>query len=257
MDRKRVLVTGLSGVIGTAIRPTLEERYEIASLSRSGVDTLPDARNFRASITDLDAIAPAFEGVDTVVHLAADARATDEHGVDAPWESMLQNNIVGTYNVFEAARGAGVRRVISASSGMTIVGYESDPPWSDLVSGDPSRVPASWPRITRDDEPRPISLYGVSKLVGEDLARYFVATSDLSIICLRIGGVSANDTPSGARGASIYCSHADITQMVVKCIDAPDDVRFDIFYAVSNNRLSYRDIEHAKTVVGYEPTSGA
>ena len=257
MTKRRVLVTGLSGAVGSAIRPALEERYEVAALSRTGVDGVPDALNFRGAVQDADAIRPAFEGVDTVVHLAADGGAHSSQGMNSGWDAMLQNNIIGAYNVFSAARDAGVKRVVFASTGATVLGYEHESPWRELVSDDASKTPESWPNVTRDSEPKPFSLYAVSKLVGEDLARYFVNTSDMSIICLRIGGVGARDVVNGIRGRSIYCSHADMAQMAVKCIEAPESVRFDIFYVVSNNRYGYRDISHAREVVGYEPTGSA
>jgi len=114
MADRRVLVTGLSGAVGSAIRPALEERYEVAALSRSGVNGVPDALNFRGAVQDAAAIAPAFQGVDTVIHLAADGGAHSTEGMNAGWDSMLQNNVVGTYNVFAAARDAGVKRVIFA-----------------------------------------------------------------------------------------------------------------------------------------------
>jgi len=79
----------------------------------------------------------------------------------------------------------------------------------------------------------------------------------MSIICLRIGGVGARDVVNGVRGRSIYCSHADMAQMAVKCVEAPSSVRFDIFYVVSNNKYGYRDISHARDMVGYEPTGSA
>jgi nucleoside-diphosphate-sugar epimerase len=257
MADRRVLVTGLSGAVGSAIRPALEERYEVAALSRSGVNGVPDALNFRGAVQDAAAIAPAFQGVDTVIHLAADGGAHSTEGMNAGWDSMLQNNVVGTYNVFAAARDAGVKRVIFASTGATVIGYEQESPWRDLVSEDDSATPASWPNVTRDSEPKPYSLYGASKLIGEDLARFFVNTSDMSIICLRIGGVGARDVVNGVRGRSIYCSHADMAQMAVKCVEAPSSARFDIFYVVSNNKYGYRDISHARDMVGYEPTGSA
>src|SRR5262249_62234956 len=82
-----------------------------------------------ADIADLDAIAPAFKGVDTVVHLAA------RTGSSEVFEELLRANVIGTYNVFEAARRAGVKRVVYASSGATVSAWERDPPYSALVAG--------------------------------------------------------------------------------------------------------------------------
>ena len=103
-ERRRVLVTGLGGAVGAAIRPALEERYEVVALSRGGVEGLPTERDIRADIASLEEIAPAFEGVDTVVHLAAYGGVNSPRGMwDASWEEVLRNNISGTRNVFEAS----------------------------------------------------------------------------------------------------------------------------------------------------------
>ena len=109
----------------------------------------------------------------------------------------------------------------------------------------------------RDWAPRPISLYGVSKLFGEGLARYFVETSRMSFIGLRISGINAANKPSPGRDISIWCSHRDMAQMAVKCIEAPPSVQFDIFYVTSNNAFRFQDLEHARRVVGFEPQDAA
>jgi len=257
MGKKRVLVTGLNGAVGCGIRRALEERYELVSLSRSGVDGLPPERNFRADIADMDAIRPAFEGVDAVVHLAADGGVQSPHRMDTPWPSMLHSNIIGTYNVFESAAQAGVRRIVFASSGATTNGYEDLPPYREIVEGEYDRVPVPWPMVTHESEPRPITLYGVSKLFGEDLGRYYVLNRGLSVICVRIGGLNPEDLPRNVREKSIFTSHRDMSQMTVKCIEAPESVRFDIFYAISNNRWNYRDVSHSKEIIGYVPEDSA
>lgn len=256
-QKRKIVVTGLNGVIGRAIRSLLEERYEVMALSRSGVDGLPRQNIYKADISDLKAIQPAFAGIDTVVHLAGAGGASSQFADDQiPWESILRTNIIGTYNVFEAARHANVRRIIFASSGATVIGYEEDFPYSELIDATSPEIPDSWPLVTQESEPKPRSLYGVSKLFGEDLARYYVGISQMSIICLRIGLVLESNIPKPGRGMSIWCSHKDITQMVYKCIEAADSLRFDIFYVTSKNTRGYRDLEHARKVVGFYPTEG-
>lgn len=257
MSKRRVLVTGLNGAVGCAIRAALEERYEVVSLSRRGVDGLPPERNFKADVSDMDAIRPAFEGVDTVIHLAADGGVQSAHRMETPWPSMLRNNIVGTYNVFECALQAGARRIVFASSGSTTNGYEELSPWKEIVDGDYDRVPVPWPMVTHESEPRPVTLYGVSKLFGEDLGRYYALRHGMSVICVRIGGLNPEDLPRTVREKSILITHRDMSQFVVKCIEAPEKVRFDIFYAISNNRWNYRDISHAREVIGYSPEDSA
>jgi nucleoside-diphosphate-sugar epimerase len=248
MARKKVLVTGMSGLIGSAVRRHLGDKYELSALNRRDVPGVPC---HRADITDLEAILPAFEGQEAVVHLAATVRG------DATWEELLAHNMTGTYNVFEAARRAGVKRLVYASSGATISGWEREMPYRALAEGSYDQVPETWAKLTHRTPVWPGGLYGCSKVWGEALARHFSDTSDLSILCLRIGAVKSEDRPQTARDFSVWCSQRDIVQMIERCIDAPESLRFDIYYALSNNRWGYRDLEHARQVVGFVPQDAA
>ena len=247
MTKKRVLITGLSGVIGTGIIMYLEEKYELSALNRRDVPGVPC---HRADIADLGAIKPAFEGKDVVVHLAASLG-------NASWEDTLHVNLIGCYNVFEASRLAGVKRVIFASSGATVWGYESDFPYNAIMAGEYEKVPSEWPLLTAESPVRPHGLYGCSKVWGEALGRYCSDMFGISVICLRYGRVKAEDRPTTPRDFAVWCSLRDSAQMVERCIDAPESVRFDIFYVLSSNRWRHRDIEHARQVVGYEPQDSA
>jgi len=260
MDQRRVLVTGLGGAVGAAIRPALEERYEVVALSRGGVEGLPPERNVKADIAVLEEIEAAFEGVDTVVHLAAYGGVNSPRGMwEAPWEEILRNNISGTRNVFEASLRAGVRRVVFASSGATMSGYQSVSPYAEITRGEYDRVPSEWRMLRPGDEPRPLNLYAVSKLFGEDLARLYVGTTDLSIICLRIGACSASGRPREGDpwNQAIFVSHRDVTDLIVRSIEAPEDVRFDIFFGISDNRWRFRDFSHSTEVLGHVPRDAA
>src|SRR6202162_2115122 len=175
MARRSVLVTGMSGLIGRALRKELEGRFDLRALNRGAVEGVPC---HRADIGALEAIAPAFEGVDTVVHLAADATSANP-----PWDSILKNNVTGTYNVYEAARRAKVKRVVFASSGATVSGIEKDKPYSDLGAGR-YEGRTSCPMLTHLSPVRPAVLYGVSKVWGETLGRQFAVTHGLSVICI-------------------------------------------------------------------------
>lgn len=245
---KRILVTGMSGLIGGAVRQHLESRYNLTALNRSLV---PGVRTVQADIAEFDSILPAFEGQDTVVHFAASARGSD------PWERVRDPNLIGVYNVFEAARRAGVSRVIFASSGSTISGWEQVQPYRALVNGDYENVLPPWPMITHETPVRPAGVYGATKVWGEALARQFTDSSELSIICLRIGLVNEDNRPTDSRQFSVWCSQRDISQMVERCIIAPSELKFDIFYALSRNKWGYRDISHAREVVGFEPNDEA
>jgi nucleoside-diphosphate-sugar epimerase len=244
---RRILVTGMSGLIGGAVRRRLEGRVALRALNRrtvEGVDT------HQADIADLEAIAPAFRDMDAVVHLAANVAS------NPPMEAIARDNVVGTHNVFEAARRAGVHRVIYASSGATVSEWEREEPFASLVAGRYEGL-TRWPVLTHESPTRPHGLYGCSKLWGEALARYFADTAGMSMLCLRIGRVTEADRPANPREFSVWCSQRDVAQMVERCLDAPADVRFDVFFVCSDNSWSYRDITHARSVVGFVPEDRA
>ncbi len=248
MARRPVLVTGMSGLIGRALRSLLEGRADLRALNRGAVEGVPC---HRADIADLEAIAPAFAGVDTVVHLAADATSPNP-----PWDSILRNNVTGTYNVYEAARRTGVKRVVFASSGATVSGIEKDKPYRDLVAGRYEGL-TSWPMVTHLSPVRPAALYGVSKVWGEALGRQFADTHGLSVICVRIGRVHAEDRPMSPRDFSVWCSQRDIVRLIERCVEAPEALRYDIFFGTSRNKWGYRDLEHPRAVLGWEPVDAA
>jgi nucleoside-diphosphate-sugar epimerase len=255
-EKLKLLVTGLNGVVGTALRPALEERYTLSALSRSGVAGVPDDRVFKANITDIDSLRPAFEGIDVVLNLAADGGKSSEAGMDAGWDSMLHNNIIGAYNVLEVARQAGVSRVVLASSGATSNGYELEEPYKSLVSTEDVELPESWDMVDEFSEPKPVSLYGVTKLFGEDLGRYYALTTPLSVINLRISSCGPVDEAAPGRAQANWSSHRDLQQLTVKIIEAPAELKFDIFWATSDNKKLFRDNSHAKEVLGYAPQDG-
>ena len=245
---QKVLVTGMSGLIGSALRQQLGDKYDLSALNRRDI---PGIVCHCADIADLGAIQPAFEGKETVVHLAALASNT------ATWEEILHHNIIGTYNVFEASRRAGVKRVIFASSGSTVVGWETTSPYLALIQENPPKPLPNWDKLTRESTTWPDGLYGCSKIWGEVLAHHFTDTSALSILCIRIGAVNRPNRPSRAREFSVWCSQRDIVHMIERCIEAPQDLRYDIFFAISNNSLSYRDTSHAQKTLGFEAQDSA
>ena len=245
---KKVLITGMSGLIGGILKDHLQQAggYELAALNRRRVEGVT---NFQADIADLEAIKPAFVGQDVVVHLAAYLGGQD-------WEGQHSGNVLGAYNVYEAARLAGVKRVVFASSGNAIRGFESVQPYADIAAGNYDRIPADFPMITHE-QVWPLALYGAAKVWGEALGRHFADAFDMSFICVRIGAVRTPDRPTSVRENASWLSYRDIAQMLQKCIDAPDSVKYDIFFAVSNNRWNYRDLSHPKNVIGYEPQDSA
>lgn len=248
MTKPNLLMTGMSGLIGGVLRQALEPSYRLTALNRREI---PGVSCYQADISDFDAIRPAFDGQDVVIHLAARA------GRDYTWDEIQRYNVTGTYNVFEASRQAGVKRVLFASSGAIISGWEREEPYKAIAEGRYEDVPPAWPKIKHNALPRPFGLYGTSKLWGEGLARHYTDASDLSILCLRISEVTQENRPVETRQFSMWCSYRDLVQMVTKCLAAPETLRFDIFYVVSNNHWNYRDLTHAREVVGFIPEDEA
>ena len=229
-----VLITGMSGLIGGILRRHLEDvgGYQLRALNRRAVEGVECVQ---ADISDLEAIQPAFEGIDVVVHLAAFLGGE-------VWEGHLSGNIIGAYNVYEAARRAGVSRVVFASSGAAAMGVEQTPPYDAIVAGRYDDVPERFERITTETT-WPAGIYGACKVWGEALGRHFSDAHGLSVLCVRIGRVNEENRPTNPAEFSRYLSHRDIAQMLQRCIDAPDDLKYDVFFAISNNRWGYRDIE--------------
>ncbi len=97
----------------------------------------------------------------------------------------------------------------------------------------------------------------VSEAWGEAVGRYYADSFGISVICVRFGWIPENNRPGPKRSFAVWCSHRDATQMVDKSISAPDGLRFDIFFAVSNNKYNYRDLTHARDVIGFVPQDSA
>jgi nucleoside-diphosphate-sugar epimerase len=254
---RRVLVTGGDGIIGSVVRRTLADAYELSFLTLRPASFASHVGN----ITRLASIRPAFRGVDAVVHLAGAS------SVDSPWEQVLANNVVGTYNVFEAARQAGVKRVVYASSNHTIGMYEAEgaPGIYDLDDGRAFDVSVPV---------RPDSLYGVSKVFGEALGRLYADRHQMDVICLRIGAVRESDDPTKAEAGrpfepfpvlttdqsrkrlrAVWLSHRDCAQLIQRALEAP--VHWAVVYGISNNPRRFWDLRGARDLLGYEPMDSA
>jgi len=254
MGARRVLVTGAEGVIGTAVREHLAGRFELVSLTL----TPQDFPSHVADISELEAIRPAFDNVDAVVHLAGLA------SLEAPWDGVLRNNIVGTYNVFEAARQAGVSRLVYPSSNHVVGMYELD--------GAPAIYDADDERsYDHTAELRPDSLYGVSKAYGEALGRLYMEQHGLRVFCLRIGAVRAHDDPTASTGNALidldaegqrnrlragWLRRRDCAELIATCLEV-EDVSWAIVYGVSGNPRRFWDLEHARELLGWEPRDAA
>lgn len=253
MAKKRVLVTGASGLIGGIVLARFSGDYEFSGLNRRLAPGIPCVQ---ADIADFDAIRPAFDGVDTVVHLAGYTGSPDDPGVE-DWEGNLQGHIVGTRHALEASRLAGVRRFVFVSSGCAVLGYEHDSPYKEIVAGEYDKAPATWPMVDYTWPVRPDSVYGAAKIFGEAAGHFYSDAYGMSVICLRIGAVLKDNRPQLRRQYPGYLSHDDIAQAIKKSIDAPESVRYGVFDIVSNNRWAWRSNQHAREVLGYEPKDSA
>ena len=244
-EEKRVFVVGAGGRIGTTVRQGLRERYAFR-----GIDVKPveDGSVEMGDAGDLATLEAAFQGQDVVIYLP---NMNPEPGT---WERAYEKDLPAIWNTFEAARRAGVKRVIFASSNRTTEKYEHEAPYSFIMRGEVQELdPASIPLISSFSPVRPQGPYGIVKVFGEVLGRWFSDQHGMSVICLRIGRYTGLDKPHDVRQVSVLLTPRDLVQLVDKCIAAPDDLRFAVFYAVSNNRWRIWDIEEPRRLVGYEP----
>ena len=137
-----------------------------------------------------------------------------------------------------------------------VSGCEQEPAFAALAAGRYTEV-ASVPVLTHESPLHPSGLYGASKAWGEALGRHYADAYGLSVICVRIGRVKREDRPESPREFAVWCSQRDIARFLERCITAPPAVRFDTFFVTSDNRWGYRDLTHAREVLGWEPLDRA
>ena len=247
-EKIKVLITGASGLIGGLVWKNLGDKYEFSGLNRSSVEGIP---NTQADIRDLNAIMPAFDGVDMVLHLA-------NHTSDViDWEKHFNVGILGTRNVYEASRLNGIKRVVLGSTGDTMTGYEMEYPYGELAAGEHGLLPNAWDLVDENQPTRPKSLYGACKIFCDALGHFYSDRYNMSVICIRLGGVLPKDIPTMRRQYPGYLSHSDCIQMVDLCLSAPESMKFDVFHASSDNKHSWRDNSRAKNILGWKPTGSA
>ena len=199
---ERVLITGAAGDVGRRLRQHLRGVYPTLRLSdRVPADPLGPGESFvKAELADLAAVEAVVRGMEGIVHLGGVSTEGD-------WESILESNIIGLRNLFEAARRQKVKRVVFASSNHAIGFY-------------PRRR-----RIGTDATVRPDSRYGVSKAFGEAMGALYADKYGLRVLCIRIGNV--NDRPIDHRRLSIWVDPGDLAQLVRIGLEHPD-LRYEV-----------------------------
>lgn len=227
---KRLLMTGAAGGVATALRPLLPGFAETVVLSDLGAvnDLAAHERFVPCDLADRAAVAGLFDGVDGVIHLGGIS-------VEKPFDLILNGNIVGAYNVFEAARHNGRPRIVFASSNHVVGFYRREE------------------RLDTGVLPRPDSLYGVSKAFGETLASYYHDKFGQECLSVRIG--SCVEKPLDARMLATWLAVEDLADLCARAFVAPR-LGNAVVYGVSDNEEVWWDNRNA-AFLGWKPQRSA
>ncbi|MBT0570127.1 NAD(P)-dependent oxidoreductase [Curvibacter sp. CHRR-16] len=222
----KLLLTGAAGGLGKVLRETLKPYCDVIRLSDKAAMEPAKAGEevIQADLANAAEVNAMVEGCDAIIHMGGIS-------VEAPFEAIMQANILGVYNLYEAARKHGVKRVIFASSNHVIGFYKQSE------------------TITVDSAPRPDGYYGLSKAYGEDLSRYYFDRYGIETVCLRIG--SSFPKPRDRRMLCTYLSYDDLLRLLVASLSAPA-VGHSIIYGVSDNPVTWWDNSGARHI-GYKP----
>ncbi|MBM9505639.1 NAD-dependent epimerase/dehydratase family protein [Actinacidiphila acididurans] len=224
---RTVLLTGAAGGLGTLMRGLLPSYgYDLRLFDMRPVEGAPDA--ITADLADTQTLRAAVRGVDAILHLAGIS-------LESNFDKILRANIEGTYNLYEAARAEGVRRVVFASSNHA-VGYTPRP------QGDDPLIPITTPR-------RPDTFYGLSKCFGEDLAQLYADRHGIDTVSVRIG--SCFPEPTTVRMLSVWLSPADGARLFHAALTAPVSGHTVVYGSSANTRLWW-DLTPARAL-GYSP----
>ena len=222
---QKILITGAAGDVGTRLRKLIKGVYSLrVSDIRKPADLGADDEFVAADLGDYEQTKQITAGIDGIVHLGG-------YSVEGPWETIHRSNIVGCYNLFEAAYRSGVKRIVFASSNHAVGFYPRDR------------------KIGVDVTVRPDSRYGVSKAFGEAVGALYADKHGLRVTCIRIGNVG--DKPLDKRRLSIWVKPEDLAQLIRIGLEHPD-IRFEIFYGASDNAAGWWDNSNARRF-GYRP----
>ena len=222
----RLLLTGAAGGLGRALRSLLTANCDVLRLSdKSAIGEVQAGEEIvladLANAAEVDAMVA---GCDAIVHLGGIS-------VEAPFEAILQANILGVYHLYEAARQHGVKRVVFASSNHVTGFYKQSE------------------TLTADHPARPDSYYGVSKAFGEDFSRFYFDRYGIETACVRIG--SSFPEPRDRRMLATWLSFDDLHRLITACLSTPV-LGHSIVFGMSDNAVTWWDNSRARHV-GYVP----
>jgi NAD+ dependent glucose-6-phosphate dehydrogenase len=236
---KKVGITGAAGNIGTTLQKGLGEKYELILYDVRDIKSAR-AKCVKVDFADQKALAGVFAGLDALIHLAGDPRP------NAPPESTLRNNFLATSFVFEEAKTAGVRKVVFASSN-----FYHEGSIAQALEGRLGHL------ITLDMAPTPTSLYGESKVFGENVGRH-LSHFGVQFVALRIGWSVPQDNPALYAGdymRAVFLSHRDLIEAFVRALEIDTD--YLVAFAVSNNTHGVFDLKETRRKLGFNPKDNA
>ena len=226
---KTILITGAAGDVGSHLRRELAGKYNLLLSDIKPIKALgAGEKTARGDVAKMSDMLRITKGMDAIVHLGG-------FSVEGPWEMILRANIIGCYNLFEAASRNGVKRVLFASSNHATGFYKRDE------------------KIDHRVYPKPDSRYGVSKAFGEQIGSLYADKYGMEVFCMRIGNVTV--APPDKRRLSNWISPRDFARLVSVGIDNPN-ISFEIVYGVSDNKRSWYDNSNAHRL-GYQPQDDA
>lgn len=235
----KILITGGCGKIGSYFAKYAANKYFVRVVDKVAWDDKKQgplsAECIVIDLQDIAACRKVCEDIDVVVHLAADANPEADFS-----SSLLGNNIVATHNMFRAAKDAGCKRFIFASSAHVVSAYAADI------------------QITSEMAVKPKNIYGATKCFGEALAAYFAYAEGLPSIVLRIGAYIFPDEYEqfGLEEIDAFLDPDDFNELLIKCMETPN-INFAIAHAISNNRYKRLDLTETRERFGYQPKANA